>query len=69
MTRRFQLYLPDPVLTRLELEAHRTGRSKADIIREALERFFAQGASPGKALASIVGLAGPQGTRGSGGSA
>jgi hypothetical protein len=61
MTRRFQLYLPDPVLSRLELEARNTGRSKADIIREALERYFALGAAPARALSGLVGILGKPG--------
>lgn len=56
MTRRFQLYLPDAVLTRLELESQTTGRSKADIIREALERYFGQGGDPARALSGLVGV-------------
>ncbi len=59
MTRRFQLYLPDPVMARLELESQVTGRSKADIIRQALEDHFAQGGSSGKALTGIVGILAP----------
>lgn len=58
MSRRFQLYLPDSVLVRLDMESRVTGRSRADIIREALEKHFAEGAGgPPRALQAIIGLA------------
>jgi hypothetical protein len=39
--RRTTVYLPDELKTRLERAAQAKGRSEADVIREAIDRFTA----------------------------
>ena len=58
--KRTTVMLPDDVLARVRLESRRRGTSVADVVREAVERAFAQPERSGKPLSFFgVGEGGP----------